>query len=62
MHRTPILLSDDFRAEAETAARQRGISLSELIGRLLAAAVRGKKSQSREGDALFRPRRLMTQP
>ena len=62
MHRTTILLSHDLRAKAETAARQRGISLSELIRRLLAAAVRGKKSQNREGDPLFRPRRLMTHP
>lgn len=62
MHRTTILLSEELRAKAETAARQRGITLSELIRRLLTAAVHGKKLSSREGDPLFRPRRLMAHP
>ena len=62
MHRTTILLSEDLRARAETAARQRGITLSELVRRLLTTAVHDKKSSSREGDPLFRPRRLMAHP
>jgi hypothetical protein len=59
MHRTTILLSPELRRDAEAAARQRGISLSEMIRRLLAAAVRGNKPGSRQADPLFRPRRLM---
>jgi hypothetical protein len=62
MHRTTILLPEDLRAKAETAARQRGITLSELIRRLLAGAVHGKNSSRRDADPLFRPRRLMVHP
>lgn len=61
MHRTTILLSHELRAKAETAARKRGISLSEMIRRLLSAAVGAGKPIGRESDSLFRPRHLMTQ-
>ena len=60
MHRTTILLPTSLRAEAESAARRRGISLSELIRRQLAATVRGGKTSGRETDPLFRPGQLMT--
>jgi hypothetical protein len=59
MHRTTILLSEDLRHEAENAARRRGMTLSEMIRRLLRTAVRGNKSANRERDPLFQPRRLM---
>jgi hypothetical protein len=59
MHRTTILLSHDLRREAELVAKGRGISLSELIRRQLAALVRGSKSAPRARDPIFRPRNLM---
>ena len=59
MHRTTILLPNDLRREAETVATRRGITLSELIRRQLAAAIR-TKPVARSEDPLFRPRRLAT--
>jgi hypothetical protein len=59
MHRTTILLPHELRREAEIAARRSGISLSDMIRRLLTSAVRGTSSSSRKGDPLFQPRHLM---
>src|SRR5207249_9259300 len=59
MHRTTILLSHELRRDTAIAARRRGISLSEMIRRLLTAAVRGTSCSSRKGDPLFQLRHLM---
>ena len=60
MHRTTILLSKELRRDAETVARRRGISLSELIRRQLTAAVRGGNALKRASDPLFQPTHLMS--
>lgn len=58
MHRTSILISGDLRREAEAVAKRRGITLSELIRRQLALAVRRGSKPGRGADPLFKPRRL----
>ncbi len=59
MHRTTILLPAALREKAEKVAQGRGITLSELIRRQLATAVRGTKASKRGGDPIFSPVRLM---
>lgn len=59
MERTTIILSEQLRQQAQVLARSRGITLSELIRRQLALALR-KKKPVRSEDPLFRPRRLMS--
>lgn len=59
MHRTTILLPPALHREAEIVARQRGITLSELIRRKLTAAVGAKATSARSRDPLFRPGRLI---
>jgi uncharacterized membrane-anchored protein len=59
MHRTTILLPAALRAKAESVAKSRGITMSELIRRQLATTVRGRKSSDRKSDPLFAPTKLM---
>ncbi len=54
MHRTTILLPDDLKVSAEAEARQKGISLGELIRRKLGKSSKSKKAKSRRDDPLFR--------
>ena len=60
MHRTTILLPEKLRREATKAARQQGISLSELIRKQLSEFVGETEPSKREKDALFNPRHLMS--
>ncbi len=60
MHRTTILLTAELRRDAETVAKRRGITLSELVRRLLSSAVRAPRARGRANDPLFQPRRLMS--
>ena len=59
MHRTTILLPEDLRREATKAARQQGISLSELIRKQLTKALGETRSFAREADVLFHPQSLL---
>lgn len=59
MHRTSILVPVPLRDEAEAEAKRQGITLSELIRRLLAATVARSKPTGRDADPLFRPGKLM---
>jgi hypothetical protein len=55
MHRTTILLPEDLRRRAESAAASRGWSLSELIRRQLEkVAGPATNSHSRRNDPLFK--------
>jgi hypothetical protein len=55
MYRTTILLPEDLRRRAASAAASRGLSLSELIRRQLEkVAGPAVKSHSRRNDPLFK--------
>jgi hypothetical protein len=62
MHRTTILLPEELRASAEAVARQRGISLGELIRRQLGIVTKSKKAKSRRDDPIFRHYANMQSP
>jgi hypothetical protein len=58
MHRTTILLPEDLRRRAESAAQRHGLSLSELIRRQLEkVADPATKSGTRHKDPLFQHRK-----
>jgi hypothetical protein len=53
MHRTTVMLPEDLKARAMLRARERGISLGELLRECLAATLHAPAGDDRAGDPLF---------